>query len=62
LFIFAIINLKQIEMETQRTDLQQQIIKLETKLKFATMNCDAFTQRALYKKLEDAKSLLINIV
>jgi len=49
-------------METQRTDLQQQIIKLETKLKFATMNCDAFTQRALYKKLEDAKSLLINIV
>tara|TARA_B110000908_G_scaffold32276_1_gene38501 strand:+ start:1094 stop:1243 length:150 start_codon:yes stop_codon:yes gene_type:complete len=49
-------------MKTQRDDLKQEEIDLEVKLKFATMNSDAFTQMALYKRLVDVKSLLINIV
>tara|TARA_R100000935_G_C2833807_1_gene166789 strand:+ start:515 stop:694 length:180 start_codon:yes stop_codon:yes gene_type:complete len=57
----VIINLKQTEMETQKTDLKKEIKELETKLKFATMNCDAFTQMEIYNKLNNAKSLLINI-
>jgi hypothetical protein len=48
-------------METQRTDLKKEIEDLEAKLKFATINCDAFTQMAIYKRLNDVKSLLINI-
>jgi len=48
-------------METQKTDLKKEIKELETKLKFATMNCDAFTQMEIYNKLNNAKSLLINI-
>ena len=49
-------------MKTQRDDLKKEERDLEVKLKFATMNSDAFTQMALYKRLVDVKSLLINIV
>jgi len=48
-------------METQATDLKKEIKELESKLKFATINSDAFTQFAIYKRLTDVKSLLINI-
>jgi len=56
-----IINLKQTEMKTQKDDLKQEVKDLEASLKFATINSDAFTQMALYKRLLDVKSLLINI-
>ena len=49
-------------MKTQKDDLQKEIKDLEEGLKFATINSDAFTQMALYKRLVEVKSLLINIV
>tara|TARA_B110000908_G_C10055881_1_gene358350 strand:+ start:461 stop:685 length:225 start_codon:yes stop_codon:yes gene_type:complete len=52
---------KIITMRTQKTDLKAQIKELEKELMFATVNKDAFTQIALYKKLDKAKTLLINI-
>ena len=48
-------------MKTQRDDLKAEIKDLEKGLKFATINSDTFTQMALYKRLVDVKSLLINI-
>ena len=49
-------------MKTQKDDLKAEVKELESKLKFATINSDVFTQVALYKRLLDVKSLLINIV
>ena len=49
-------------MKTQKDDLKAEVKELEGKLKFATINSDAFTQVALYKRLVEVKSLLINIV
>ena len=48
-------------MKTQKDDLKQEVKDLEASLKFATINSDAFTQIALYKRLVEVKSLLINI-
>ena len=48
-------------MKTQKDDLKAEVKELESKLKFATINSDAFTQMALYKRLVEVKSLLINI-
>jgi len=48
-------------MKTQKDDLKKEEKELESKLQFATINSDAFTQFAIYKKLMDVKSLLINI-
>ena len=48
-------------MKTLKDDLKAEIKDLEVKLKFATINSDVFTQMALYKRLVDVKSLLINI-
>ena len=49
-------------MKTQKDDLKAEIKELESKLKFAIINSDVFTQMALYNRLLDVKSLLINIV
>lgn len=62
LYICVTIIIKTEIMKTQRTDLQKEIKDLEEGLKFATINSDAFTQMALYKRLVEVKSLLINIV
>ena len=55
------INKKDKQIKTQKDDLKQEVKDLEASLKFATINSDAFTQMALYKRLLDVKSLLINI-
>ena len=54
--------IKQKQMKTQKDDLKAEVKELESKLKFATINSDAFTQMSLYKRLVEVKSLLINIV
>jgi|TARA_R110000803_G_C11762777_1_gene294158 hypothetical protein len=48
-------------METQDITLQKEIRGLEKALKNAVYNGDAFEQMALHKKLEVAKSTLLNI-
>ena len=48
-------------MRTQKHDLKQEIKDLENQLSFAVINLDAFTQLSINKRLDDAKSTLINI-
>jgi len=48
-------------MRTQKHDLKQEIKDLEKQLRFAVINLDAFTQLSINKRLDDAKSTLINI-
>jgi len=48
-------------MVTQRTKLSKEIKFLEEKLHHAVLNNDAFTQMAIYKRLEIAKSTLLNL-
>ena len=45
-------------MVTQRTTLSREIKTLEQQLHHAVLNGDAFTQMAIYKRLEIAKSTL----
>ena len=48
-------------MKTQKHDLKQEIKNLESQLRFAIINLDAFTQLSINKTLDVAKSTLINI-
>jgi hypothetical protein len=48
-------------MVTQRTKLKKEIETLEEKLKFAVINLDAFEQIDIYKRIEIAKSTLLNL-
>ena len=48
-------------MKTQKHDLKQEIKHLESQLRFAVINLDAFTQLSINKRLDIAKSTLINI-
>jgi hypothetical protein len=48
-------------MKTQKQDLKQEIKHLESQLRFAVINLDAFTQLSINKRLDVAKSTLINI-
>jgi len=48
-------------MVTQRTTLNKEIKTLEEQLHHAVLNKDAFTQNAIYKRLEIAKSTLLNL-
>ena len=48
-------------MRTQKHDLKDEIKQLEKDLQFAVLNLDAFTQLSINKKLDVAKSTLINI-
>ena len=48
-------------MKTQKDDLKQEVKDLEKKLNYAVFDRDAFTQISLHKKLNEVKSLLINI-
>ena len=48
-------------MVTQRTTLSKEIKTLEQELHLAVLNQDAFTQMAIYKRLEIAKSTLLNL-
>ena len=48
-------------MRTQKHDLKDEIKRLEQDLQFAVLNLDAFTQLSINKRLDDAKSTLINI-
>jgi hypothetical protein len=48
-------------METQRTTLSKEIKTLEEQLQVAVLNSDAFEQMAIYKRLEIAKSTLLNL-
>jgi hypothetical protein len=48
-------------MVTQRTTLSKEIKTLEQELHLAVLNGDAFTQMAIYKRLEIAKSTLLNL-
>jgi len=48
-------------METQDITLHKEIKVLEKALSHAVYNGDAFEQLDLFKKLEIAKSILINI-
>ena len=48
-------------MKTQKDDLKAEIKELEKELMFATVTKDAFTQIALYRRLDEVKTLLINI-
>ena len=48
-------------MRTQKHDLKQEIKQLEQDLQFAVLNLDAFTQLSSNKRLDVAKSTLINI-
>jgi len=56
-----IINLNLTEMRTQKHDLKDEIKRLEKDLQYAVLNLDAFTQLSINKRLDDAKSTLINI-
>ena len=55
------ILIKTDRMETQRTTLSKEIKSLEEQLKGAVLNSDAFEQMAIYKRLEIAKSTLLNL-
>ncbi len=48
-------------MVTQRTTLSREIKTLEEQLYHAVLSGDAFTQMAIYKRLEIAKSTLLNL-
>jgi hypothetical protein len=48
-------------MVTQRTKLTEDIKELEKQLFHSSMHSDVFTSVELYKKLEIAKSILLNI-
>jgi len=48
-------------METQRTTLIKEVKSLEQQLQVAVLNADAFEQIAIYKRLEIAKSTLLNL-
>ncbi len=48
-------------MRTQKHDLKQEIKDLENQLRFAVINLDVFTQLSINKRLDVAKSTLINI-
>jgi len=48
-------------METQDITLQKEIKALERSLENALYNGDAFEQMALHRRLEVAKSTLLNI-
>tara|TARA_R110000744_G_scaffold13502_1_gene39261 strand:+ start:977 stop:1126 length:150 start_codon:yes stop_codon:yes gene_type:complete len=48
-------------MRTQKHDLKQEIKHLESQLRFAVINLDAFTQLSINKRLDEAKTLLFNI-
>ena len=48
-------------MRTQKHDLKDEIKHLESQLIFAVINLDAFTQMSISKRLDNAKSTLINI-
>ena len=48
-------------METQDITLRNEIKRLEKELSHAVYNGDAFEQLDLFKKLDIAKSTLINI-
>jgi hypothetical protein len=48
-------------METQRTKLKKEIETLEEQLQFAVINLDAFSQIDIYKRIEIAKSTLLNL-
>ena len=55
------IKSKQNKMETQRTTLSKEVKSLEQQLQGAVLNADAFEQIAIYKRLEIAKSTLLNL-
>tara|TARA_R110000803_G_scaffold60042_1_gene119094 strand:- start:45 stop:194 length:150 start_codon:yes stop_codon:yes gene_type:complete len=48
-------------MITQADTLRAEITTLEAQLQHAALHQDAFSQIEIYKKLEIAKSILINI-
>jgi len=48
-------------MRTQKHDLKDKIKELENKLGKAVYSGDAFEQMALYKELDNVKSIFINI-
>jgi len=48
-------------MITQADTLKAEIRTLEAQLQHAELDRDAFSQIAIYKRLEIAKSILINI-
>lgn len=48
-------------MVTQRTTLSKEIKSLEDQLNYAVINLDAFSQIDIYKRLEIAKSTLLNL-
>ena len=48
-------------MRTQKHDLKDEIKRLEQDLQYSVLNLDAFTQLSINKRLDVAKSTLINI-
>ena len=56
-----IINQYLTEMRTQKHDLKDEILHLEFELVKAKLNKDHITQLSINKRLDDAKSTLINI-
>ena len=48
-------------MRTQKHDLKDEILHLEIELVKAKLNKDYITQLSINKRLDDAKSTLINI-
>ena len=56
-----IINLNLTEMRTQKHDLKDEIKRLEFDLYRAEQDQDAITVLSIIKRLDDAKSTLINI-
>ena len=57
----GIINQYKTDMRTQKHDLKHEIKQLEQDLQYAVLNLDAFTQLSINKRLDIAKSTLINI-
>jgi hypothetical protein len=49
------------ELRTQRTRLTEDIKVLEKELHFSSLNSDVFTSVEIFKKLEIAKSILLNL-
>lgn len=60
-YICLILIFKTDRMETQRTTLSKEIKSLEEQLQGAVLNADAFEQIAIYRRLEIAKSTLLNL-
>jgi len=60
-FVYICIELKIDIMKTQADTLRQEICNLEVNLAHAVLHGDAFSQLDLYKRLDIAKSTLINI-